>query len=171
MKKLYTVVLLLIPLFMAGEQTTIGYFGVLSEPISDVMMTALDIEHGVVITKVYEATPAYDAGFEVGDILIEIDGQAIPDIATLKAVVADRPNKKVTVEYLRSGSHKEKSVTLGEKEKEIFQFNLEIPDMENFKKALETGREEFQEQLDNLEKEIENLKQEIEDIKKQMQEH
>lgn len=170
MKKLFPVIVLLIPLFLFAEETTIGYLGVLSESISEAMLSALDLEHGVLITKVYEDTPAGDAGLEVGDIIYEIDGEKITDIKTLKVVVADRPDKKVEVKYLRSGKHQKKSITLGEKEKEIIQLNLQIPDMDDFKETFKAGREEFKEQLENIEKEIEQLKKEIEDIKRQLQE-
>lgn len=170
MKKLLVLCAVLIPLFAFAEKETIGYFGILSEPLSDVMKTALDLDHGVIITKVYEDTPAEKGGFENGDVIYEIDGEKIEDIDALKKVIADRPNEKVVIKFLRSGEHSKESVTLGEKEKEIIKFNIEIPDMEDFKKALEMGKAEFQEQLDNIEKEIEFLKKEIEDIKRQLQE-
>lgn len=170
MKKLFPAIVMLLPLILFAEQTTIGYLGVLSEPVSETMLTALDLEHGVLITKVYDETPASDAGFEVGDVVYEIDNEKIKDIKTLKAVVAERPNKKVEVKFLRSGKHQKKAITLGEKEKDIVKFNFQIPDMEDFKEAIEIGREEFKEQLENIEKEIELLKKEIEDIKRRLKE-
>ena len=170
MKRLFPVIIMLIPLLMFAEQTTIGYFGILSETVSDVMITALDIEHGVVVTKVYDGTPAEKTGFEVGDVIYEIDGEAIKDIDVLKSVIAERPNKKVEVKILRSGKHMKKSVTLGEKEEEVLKFKFDIPDMDDFKKAFEMGRAEFKEEIQNLEKEIELLKKEIEEIKRQLQE-
>jgi len=170
MKRLLPAIIMLMPLLLFAEQTTIGYFGILSEPISEVMMTALDIEHGVVVTRVYDDTPADKGGFEVGDVIYEIDGEAITDIDILKRVVADRPNEKVEVKMLRSGKYMKKSVTFGEKEEEILKFKFDIPDMEDFKEAFEMGRAEFKEEIKNLEKEIELLKKEIEEIKRQLQE-
>jgi C-terminal processing protease CtpA/Prc len=155
---------------MFAEEETIGYFGILSEPLSDVMKTALDVDHGVIITKVYEETPAEKGGFEDGDVIYEIDGEKIEDIDALKMVIADRPNKKVVIKFLRSGKHSKESVTLGEKEKEIFKFKLEMPDMEEMQKMLAKGKAEFKEQLETMEKEIEMLKKEIEEIKRQLQE-
>jgi C-terminal processing protease CtpA/Prc len=168
MKKIMALVAMLIPLFMFAEQKTIGYFGILSEPINEAMMAALDIEHGVLITKVYENTPAEQAGFEIGDVIYEIEGEKIVDIEALKTVVAKHPNEKVTIKFLHSGEHLKKSVVFGEKE--TVKMPFEIPNMQDFKKALETGKNEFREQLQKLEKEIELLKQEIEDIKRQLQE-
>lgn len=169
-KKLLVLTVMLIPLFVFAEVETIGYFGILSEPLSDAMKTALDLEYGVIITRVYEDTPAEKAGFENGDVIYEIDGERVENIETLKEVIADRPNKKVTIKFLRSGEQTKEAVTLGEKEKEVFMFKMEIPDMDDIKEALEMGKAEFKEQLENIEREIEILKQEIEEIKRQMQE-
>jgi len=170
MKKLLVITALLIPLFMFAEVETIGYFGILSEPLNDAMKAALDLDHGVIITKVYEDTPAEKGGFENGDVIYEIDGEMIVDIDALKKVIADRPNKKVVIKFLRSGDHSKESVTLGEKEKEVFKFKLEMPDMEEMQEMLAKGKAEFKDQLENLEKEIEMLKKEIEEIKRQLQE-
>ena len=168
MKKIVAFAVMLIPLFIFAEQETIGYFGILSEPINEAMMAALDIEYGVLVTKVYDNTPAEKAGFEIGDVIYEIDGEKIVDIKVLKDVVANHPNGKVTIKFLHSGEDMTKSVIFGEKE--MVKMIFEIPNMEDFKEALETGKDEFEEQLHNLEKEIELLKKEIEDIKRQLQE-
>jgi C-terminal processing protease CtpA/Prc len=170
MNKLLVIAVALIPLFVFAEVETIGYFGILSEPLSDAMKNALDIESGVIITKVYEDTPAAEGGFENGDVIYEIDGEKIDDIDALKKVIADRPNEKVVIKYLRSGDHAKETVTLGEKEKEILKFKIEMPDMEEMQEMLAKGKAEFKEQLENLQKEVELLKEEIEDIKRQLQE-
>jgi serine protease Do len=170
MKKLLPVFIMFMPLLLFAEQTTIGYLGVLSEPISETMLKTLDLEHGVLVTKVYEDTPADEAGLKVGDVIYEIDGEKITEIKILKDVVAERPLKKVEIKFFRSGSRMKETVKLGEKEKEIIKFNIQMPDMEDFKETFESGREEFKEQLENIKQEIEQLKKEIEDIKRQMQE-
>ena len=170
MKKLLVIAVALIPLLMFAEVETIGWFGILSEPLSDAMKTALDIDHGVIITKVYEDTPAEKGGFEDGDVIYEIDGEKIDDIDALKMVIADRPNEKVVIKYLRSGKHAKETVKLGEKEKELLKFKIEMPDMEEMQEMLSKGKAEFKAQMEILEQEIEQLKKEIEEIKRQLQE-
>ena len=69
---------------------------------------------GVAITSVTPGGPAASAGLQAGDVIVEINGAQIPDLATLSAELANfKPGEKVTVKYLRGAAVGSTQVTLG----------------------------------------------------------
>ncbi len=66
-----------------------------------------------VIGTVDESGAAYAAGMAAGDRIIEIDGEAVQSFADLQRVVAARPDRSVTVVYLRDGRETAVELTLG----------------------------------------------------------
>lgn len=60
---------------------------------------------GTVITEVQSASPADDAGFEVGDIVIAVDGNRVAGTLGFVAAVRERdPGTEVTITVLRDGA-------------------------------------------------------------------
>lgn len=67
----------------------------------------------LVLTSVFPASGASDAGLQVGDVIRAIDGVAIRDFSDLTICVATRkPGDKVQVEYQRSGKKGAVEITL-----------------------------------------------------------
>lgn len=74
---------------VAGEIINYGkrrnpWFGFMGEAVSKIdayTLRQLDIraESGVLVTKIVEASPAYQAGMRPGDVVIEINGEAVED--------------------------------------------------------------------------------------------
>lgn len=70
---------------------------------------------GVLITEVFNGSPAQDAGIEEGDVIIEFDGETIVNPANLKNVVSlTPPHQKSQLKLIRDGRKKSLSVILQE---------------------------------------------------------
>jgi membrane-associated protease RseP (regulator of RpoE activity) len=72
-----------------------GWLGVYTENLSQPMLVALDIDHGVLVGDVAEASPAAKAGIATGDVILGLDGENVHDAADLRFLVRDRPGKSV----------------------------------------------------------------------------
>jgi putative serine protease PepD len=72
-------------------------------------------EAGVGLVSVTSGGAAANAGLRAGDVVVEVDGQQTPSVNVLNAVLATlKPDQKVQVKYLRSGSSTSTAtVTLG----------------------------------------------------------
>ncbi len=56
------------------------------------------------IVNVMPFTPAYNAGIEIGDVIVAVDGQNIRSYDELKAIVTEAENQSVEVDVWRDGS-------------------------------------------------------------------
>jgi membrane-associated protease RseP (regulator of RpoE activity) len=166
MKKTIAIIALALPLLLYAAEDMMGYLGVSTGRLSAAMKIALDIDHGVIIEKIHDGSPAQDAGLEIGDIILEIDKTEITGYKDLKRSVAKRPNERVAISVLRKGKQMSKMITLGEREKTKLKLEVDIPEISDLKVILDT--DELREHIDNLTEEIEKLKQEIERIKKDL---
>jgi predicted metalloprotease with PDZ domain len=95
-----------------------GYLGVHLQNLDDALLTALDMkdtDHGVLVSEVVDDSPAADAGFERGDVILNFDGAPARSVrgVTRRVRRAD-PGDEVKVELLRKGDPRTLKVTLGE---------------------------------------------------------
>ena len=58
--------------------------------LKDADKRRLDVGKGVIISQVY-AGPARDAGIQPGDVLTDVDGEAVTSVAQLERLVAALP--------------------------------------------------------------------------------
>jgi putative serine protease PepD len=71
-------------------------------------------DRGAQIGEVRDDSPAEDAGLRAGDVVIEVDGEEIPDGDALRRAVAERkPGDEVELEVERDGDTETIRVTLG----------------------------------------------------------
>ena len=64
--------------------------------------TSSKANYGVVVTKVYDSSPAYLAGLKQGDIIIGINDVDITDVATLRVQLYKyQLNTEIKIKYLR----------------------------------------------------------------------
>jgi S1-C subfamily serine protease len=80
-----------------------GYLGVGAYPTGQ----------GALVASFEDGGPAATAGILVGDILVEVDGDAVHGPDSLRSALADRPGKQVKIVLIRAGQRHELDVTLG----------------------------------------------------------
>lgn len=92
-----------------GETRVEGYLGVGLEDRNDG-------GRGAVITDVGPGSPAFRAGIEAGDIVVDVDGTPIDGQGALIAAIRDRsPGDTVAIDVLRGGSRLTLTATLVER--------------------------------------------------------
>lgn len=75
-----------------------------------------DTDEGLVVGKVLQDGPADRAGIKAGDIVVEIDGQEIPDKAAMKAVLKEKSEGDLLVVTVsRKGKNQKIEVKLGKR--------------------------------------------------------
>lgn len=94
---------------------TRGWLGVrvqhVTEDIADSL--GLDDETGALVAEVMPNSPALDAKFEVGDLILSFDGKKVAVMKDLPRIVAEtKVGKKVAVEILRDGKEETLYVTV-----------------------------------------------------------
>ena len=94
-----------------------GWLGVRIGPMSEEVANVLGYETpvGAVVGEVTANSPAEIAGLVDGDIILEVDGQALEDPQALQRAIADvQPGTEVDVTIFRKGRQITIDVTLGE---------------------------------------------------------
>jgi predicted metalloprotease with PDZ domain len=166
MKRFYAIMIIALPLLSFGSQETIGYLGVSTQRLSEAMSVALGIDHGTLVERVHDDSPAEEAGIAVGDIIMEIEGLKITDHGSLKQAVEEKPGATVKLTLFRKGKMMSQTVVLGEREKSKVRLDVDIPDLPDLKVIL--GTKALREDIDRLKQEIERLRDEIEQLKKEL---
>jgi serine protease Do len=95
-----------------------GYLGMLPQEITPDIAEAKDLSstEGVLVGQVSEDTPAQRGGLEVGDVIINFDGQKVEGVRQFRLMVAEKsPGSKVNIVVMRDGQRKELIVTLGDR--------------------------------------------------------
>ncbi len=94
-----------------------GYIGIDGKDIKSVTSRLLGSEHagGIIVLGIDPNGPAADAGFQVQDIILTIDGKKINGRQSVMDLVTDlRPGTTVDIDILRQGQEKTLSVTVSE---------------------------------------------------------
>ena len=95
-----------------------GWLGIGIQEISQDIAEAMNLSStkGVLISDVFEDSPAEKAGLQSGDIIIKVDDEKIESRDRLRNKIAlIEPGKKVSVTLLRDGKEKELRVKLDER--------------------------------------------------------
>ena len=97
--------------------TGIPYIGVALQGLDDNVRAQINYagKTGVVVSGVYQGTPADKAGLQAGDVITSIDGKAVnsPDELT-KAIHNLKPGQTVAMQVFSAGIKKLVSVKIGE---------------------------------------------------------
>lgn len=91
---------------IADGRVNRGYIGIDGREINPVMARLYDADQvrGIIVMGMDPNGPAANAGFQVQDILIEIDGKSITDMRNVLDIVAElRPGSKIKMKVLRGG--------------------------------------------------------------------
>jgi serine protease Do len=82
-----------------------GYLGIGVRELDAAALKRLKIDGGVMISKVYDNTPAAKSKLKEGDVIVSIGGAAVKDAASLPQVVAKLPlNQSTELQYFRGGA-------------------------------------------------------------------
>jgi S1-C subfamily serine protease len=95
-----------------------GYLGISSQfvELPTSQRAGRDQEHGLLIVKVDDTSPAQQGGILVGDILVALDGHQINDAEELQLLlVGDRVGKEIPVEVIRGNALQTLQVTIGQR--------------------------------------------------------
>lgn len=98
-----------------------GWLGVSIQDVTTEIALALGRKEakGALIAEVLEGTPAAEAGFESGDVVISLNGDEIENARDLtRSVAALQPGEKVNVRILRDGKERKIAVRLGQRTEE-----------------------------------------------------
>jgi serine protease DegQ len=92
-----------------------GYIGVEPQDVTPELAQAFKLprKDGAIIAGVMRGGPAEKAGVRTGDILIAVDGRAIPDTSTMLDVIAQiQPGSTGKFVFVREGRELELPITV-----------------------------------------------------------
>ncbi len=98
-----------------------GYMGLLPDDLTNSERAAMGIEsgNGILLTDVYAAGPAAAAGLQVGDIVLEMNGEPVfSQRQALLIAASTRPGDTLDVTGLRDGQRFQTTVTAVERPEE-----------------------------------------------------
>jgi len=93
-----------------------GYLGIVPQDVTESVKDAMGLDNteGVLVGQVQDNTPAKKAGILVGDVITDLDGKHITDVAHFRSMVAGAsPDKTVKIDLVRDGKKKTVNATLG----------------------------------------------------------
>jgi serine protease Do len=104
-------------------KVTRGWLGVAIQDMNESLAEqfGVAVTEGVLISDIQDDSPAKEAGFERGDILIEYDNKPMGDVNQLRNVVAQTEvGIEVKVKVLRKGNETVLTVKIGEQPSDLF---------------------------------------------------
>jgi hypothetical protein len=148
-----------------------GYLGVDLTALTPELLAHFGVagEHGVLVSRVEEGSPAEAAGLLVGDILTGIDGEEVTSASRLAHRVREREEGDVaSIEYWRDGKVSTASATIAKRERcgfdfsrvidirtgEIPRIDLDISTLEDLPQILD--EDVFKESMKTLQEQLES---------------
>jgi len=134
----------------AGNQVIVGTFGggIPGSSFLGVHVREIDAERavekglpeerGVEITKVVSDSAADEAGLEVGDVVLEYNGETVDSTTEFARLVRETPvGRSVSMKVVRNGAPRTVDATIGQKKKWVaykrgegdFNFDIEMPEV------------------------------------------
>ena len=105
--------------WVGGKQK---YIGVYLQELTPELSKHFGVEEGegLCVGKVYEDSPAEEAGLQVGDVIVKADGERVERVAELQKLIQDKDEgEKIRIEYLRDKKRKTVDVVIEEEEREF----------------------------------------------------
>ncbi len=99
-----------------GRVETSGWLGAALEPVTEKLAEQLDLKtlRGVVVSRVYNDSPAEKAGVKPGDVIVGWGDKEIGEFRDLSFLVArTKPGTKVQVHLIRGHEKLDVTVTVG----------------------------------------------------------
>jgi serine protease Do len=108
-----------------------GYLGVQIKDIDSSELAAklgLKDTHGVVVTQIFDSTPASKAGLKDGDVIVSLNDQVVKDGRNLQTVVAGLPlGKPVDLTVVRDGERQKLQVVIEEQPERFGRTRVPVP--------------------------------------------
>ena len=160
----------------SGE--TSGYIGVAIQDLNDQLGDYFGVKdgEGVLVTEVFEDSPASEAGIKAGDVITGIDDQSVAESADLQDIIAEKKEgDKVAVHFLRRGSKMDLSVEVKEDVLGMNSFSFpqnSFQPMQRDKSFLHRffGDDNGSRMQDDTRNEIQKLKEELKAMREDMME-
>jgi len=106
-----------------------GWLGIGIQELDSKIRTKLDIDsdiEGILITEIYDDSPAEEAGLQKHDILVSIGGEEGKDLSDfVKLIKSNAPGADVEIQVYRDGKMKTVAATLGKRENTFIWKGLE----------------------------------------------
>lgn len=98
-----------------------GWFGVETQSLAPQQAAALGLElpQGLIITQVYEHSPAAQAGLQRGDVITKLNGEQRSINDALRLVAGSAPGQQITLSVLREGKQRDYSIKLVERDSRV----------------------------------------------------
>ena len=151
-----------------------GYIGVAIQDLTEQLGAYFGVENGegVLITEVFEDSPAEEAGLKAGDVIVSVDGKAVAEMGELQEIISEKnEGDEVTLGFLRKGNKEKAVVTvaedaLGMKNFTIPHLNFPLPNLSRFKAMdhLYFGDEDRDFDAGEYKREMEQLKRELREM-------
>ncbi len=93
-----------------------GRLGIYIQNITQDLAESFELDNveGILITQVVEKSPAEDAGLQRGDIVLEVDGDKVDNVANFRNRISlTPPGSNVNLTLLRDGDKKDVKVKIG----------------------------------------------------------
>ena len=106
-----------------------GYLGVQIKDLTPEVAARLNVKGGgVVVSRVFDDSPASKGGLKAGDVVMIIDGKVVHDGVELQKIVAGLPlGKPVGVEIVRDGKPTKVNITIEEQPDEFGAMAVPVP--------------------------------------------
>jgi serine protease Do len=92
-----------------------AFLGVRPEPMDPNLAHALGLSHGLLVGAVSFGSPAYSAGLQSGDVILELAGRTVMHEEALRMALAEHcPGEEVTLAILRNQRMQYLKVVLGQ---------------------------------------------------------
>jgi serine protease Do len=157
-----------------------AYLGVYTEELNDQLAEYFEVEAGVLVKQVEEDSPAEEAGFKAGDIIVTVNDDHVDTPSELFDVIRDHDEgDEVKVGIVRKGSEMMISATLDEAP-ESRSYGSQwpnilsipkipsIPGIKDDFKMIYLDDDEFEEDMDELREELQELREELKVIQEKL---
>jgi S1-C subfamily serine protease len=141
-----------------------AFLGIRPEPVDPTLARALGISQGLLVGAVSFGSPAYAAGLQSGDVLIEVAGRPVPHEEALRMTLADHcPGEEVTLSVIRNRKLYQLSAVLGQLP-EILPLRPAVPPTQQTSFSTAAGTSPVQPAVED---EIRRLEERITELKSQ----
>ncbi len=107
------------PMLADDESKKHGYLGVYVDPLAKKLERDLNLDYGVIVSRVVIDSPADEYGLTEDDVILKVNGTKIRKPHTLVRVVRKiEPGEKAKIELIRDGKDKTVEVVISEAKEE-----------------------------------------------------